>query len=48
MEYIEKQKESQELRSKFHDLLDQSFSMLQQYLNQNNLDGVELIITNNY
>lgn len=38
MEYIEKQKESQELRSKFHDLLGQSFSMLQQYLNQDNLE----------
>ena len=37
MEYIEKQKESQELKSKFHDLLGQSFSMLQQYLNQDDL-----------
>ena len=39
MEYIEKQKESQELKSKFHDLLGQSFSMLQQYLNQDNLES---------
>ena len=39
MEYIEKQKESQELKSKFHDLLGQSFSMLQQYLNQDNLEN---------
>ena len=39
MEYIERQKESQELKSKFHDLLGQSFSMLQQYLNQDNLES---------
>ena len=39
MEYIEKQKESQELKSKFHDLLGQSFSMLQQYLNQDDLES---------
>ena len=39
MEYIEKEKESQELKSKFHDLLGQSFSMLQQYLNQEDLES---------
>ena len=39
MEYIEKQKESQELKNKFHDLLGQSFSMLQQYLNQEDLES---------
>lgn len=39
MEYIEKERESQELKSKFHDLLGQSFSMLQQYLNQEDLES---------
>lgn len=39
MEYIEKEKESQELKNKFHDLLGQSFSMLQQYLNQKDLEN---------
>ena len=39
MEYIQREKESQELKSKYHDLLGQSFFMLQQYLNQENLEN---------